>query len=598
METNIITRIEPLSWWIGMKTPLQLMIQGKNLAGAEIRVLEEGLKIEKIHTADSPNYLFVDIDISTDANPGEYTFELTKEEETTEFKYLIEKRRRGSANRKSFSAADMVYLLMPDRFACGNPDIDCTEDTIEKVDRKNPFGRHGGDLQGIINHLDYLADLGVTTLWITPTQLDDEKEQSYHGYACSDYYHVDPRYGDNELYKNLVAEAHKWGMKVVMDAVPNHCGTSHWWMKDLPFEDWIHQHKKFLRSNYRLATVTDPNKSQEDYFTTVDGWFDKSMPDMALENPYVLQYFKQLYIWWVEWADLDGLRVDTFPYNDKNTIAEWTRSIREEYPNINIVAECWHSSPAIVAYWDGNTPNRDGYTSYLPCVMDFPLQEALDKALAKSSSDWGKGMNVLYEALALDFVFEDPRKLLLFLDNHDTARFADSVKGDTDKIKFGLTLLATLREIPQVYYGTEYGFMSTDLSSDDGAARKDFPGGWKGDRKNLFTGLRCSKKEAEIYEHARILFNWRKTATVIHTGKTIQFLPENDIYSYIRYTNQEAVLVFLNPTKECVKVDWKKYADYLSDYVTGINILDNKSIKIGGNLKVNPGTSLVIHFQK
>ena len=597
-QNYTINRVEPPSWWVGMNTPLQLMIHGKNLKGSEISVTGEGIKINKVHEADSTNYLFLDIEIESTAIADEYIFELTKGGKNISFKYSLDKRRRGSQNRKSFTPADMVYLIMPDRFANGNPEIDSTPDTVEKANRKKPFGRHGGDLQGIINHLDYLADLGATTLWITPPQLDDEKEQSYHGYACADFYKIDPRYGDNELYKKLVKEAHKHKLKVIMDAVPNHCGTAHWWMKDLPFKDWVHQHDKFMRSNYRLPTISDPNRSQADYHQTIDGWFDTTMPDMGTENPFVQQYFKQLYIWWVEWANLDGLRIDTFPYNEKHAQAEWAKCILEEYPNLNIVAECWHSSPAVVAYWDGQAKNTDGYNSHLPSVMDFPLQEAISGGLREDSDDWAGGMNKVYEAVAHDFLFTDPRTLLTFLDNHDIDRFADSVKGDKDIIKIGITLLATMRGTPQLYYGTEYGFQSADLKNGHGAARKDFAGGWEGDRKNLFTGKNRTKKETAIYEHTKLLFNWRKTADVIHKGKTTHYLPEKNTYSIFRYTDNKAVFVFVNPSHKSVHINWQRYAENLKGYSSGTNILDGKKVKIGKKFKVKARTSVVIELSK
>ncbi|MCC8154074.1 MAG: cyclomaltodextrinase N-terminal domain-containing protein [Tannerellaceae bacterium] len=322
-----VKRIEPLSWWIGMKTPLQLMLYGQNLKGCTVHTSRKGVRIKKVHTADSPNYLFVDIEIATTTQAGICTFELRKDSQIIRFEYLLERRYAGSSNRKSFSPADLIYLVLPDRFANGEPSNDSSVFTKEKANRREPFGRHGGDLQGVINHLDYIADLGVTTLWLTPPQLDDEAKQSYHGYSCADYYHIDPRFGDNELYRQLVAEAHWRDVKVIMDAVPNHCGTAHWWMEDLPFKDWIHCPPEFIRSNYRLVAIVDPNGAEVDRKETVEGWFDTAMPDMAIENPYVRQYFLQLYIWWIEWADLDGLRVDTFPYNDKTGIAEWAPKV-------------------------------------------------------------------------------------------------------------------------------------------------------------------------------------------------------------------------------------------------------------------------------
>ncbi|MCC8186661.1 MAG: glycoside hydrolase family 13 protein [Bacteroides sp.] len=594
-----LKRIEPLSWWVGMKTPLQLMMYGTDLAGSRVKVLEEGVRVTKVHTAESPDYLFVDVAIDADATPGTYTFEVKKGKRVNRFSYKIGKRRRGSAARKSFSSADLIYMLMPDRFANGNPAIDNTPDTVERVRRKDPFGRHGGDLYGVMQHLDYITSLGATALWLTPPQLDNEKTYSYHGYACADYYRIDPRLGDNDLYRELVGKAHEHGLKVIMDAVPNHCGTAHWWMADRPFANWVHcKEGEVILSNYRLATITDPNGSKYDCLETVRGWFDECMPDLGMENPYLQRYFLQLYVWWIEWADLDGLRVDTYPYNDKEGIAWWTRSILEEYPQLNIVGECWHSSPAIVSYWQCMAPNVDGYSSHLPAVMDFPLQEALNNGLAVDTTDFYGGMNRIYEALALDFLYPDPKNLLVFLDNHDIDRFADEMKGHVDKIKLGLTMLATLRGIPQLYYGTEFGMRSDDLSKGHGAARKDFPGGWKGDHKDLFTGRRQSKEEKELLAYTRKLFQWRKTATAIHKGETTHFLPEYNSYAYIRYTRDQAVWVFINPSDRNVQIDWKRYAERLRGYTTGVSVLDDKEVKIGNKFVVKAHTSAVVEFTK
>jgi len=598
VENSLIKRIEPLNWWVGMKTPLQMMIYGDNVGDSKVKVLEKGIRIRKIHKADNPNYLFLDIDISEDAAPGNYTFELKTAGIAEQFTYLIDKRRRNSSSRKSFSSADLVYLLMPDRFSNGDPSIDSIPGTFEKVEREKPFGRHGGDLQGVINHLDYLAELGVTALWMTPPQLDNEKENSYHGYSCGDYYHIDPRFGDNDLYKELVKKAHKLGIKTIMDAVPNHCGTAHWWMKDMPFNGWVHEHDKFQTSNYRLVTICDPNSSKKDLDQTVEGWFDKTMPDMTTENPYILQYFKQLYIWWIEWADLDGLRVDTFPYNEKYSMSEWTKSILEEYPNLNIVAECWHSSPAVVSYWDGDSKNFDGYTSHLPSVMDFPLQEALDEGLSKDTTEWAGGMNRIYEAVALDFLYPDPRKLMIFLDNHDTARFADVVKGNPKRIKLGLTMLATLRGVPQLYYGTEYGFRSTGEPDNHGEARRDFPGGWEKDRKNLFTGKNRNREEADIFEHAKTLFNWRKNAKMVHNGLTTHYLPDANTYAYFRYTNSQSAFIFINASKKAVEIDWTRFDERTNGYTKGVNILTGETVRIGNKYSVEPLSSIVLELEK
>ncbi|MDR3266922.1 MAG: cyclomaltodextrinase N-terminal domain-containing protein, partial [Tannerella sp.] len=345
-----ITRVEPLNWWVGMKTPFTLMLYGENLCDFDVSVVEKGIGIKNVRHAESPNYLFVDVSIDADVKAGDYTFILKKGKTTLKQKYTLAERRKGSAERKSFTSADMIYLLMPDRFANGNPDNDSTNDTTEKADRKNMQGRHGGDLQGMIDHLDYIVDLGATAIWSTPLLLDNEPTVSYHGYACSDYYHIDPRYGSNELYKTFVTESHKRGLKVIFDIVTNHCGNAHWWIKDLPYKDWIHQFDKYTPSNHAASLNMDPNASKYDIEIFRNGWFDTIMPDMNLNNKDLLQYFKQYAIWWIEYADLDGLRVDTYPYNDKIPMSEWCKTLVLEYPNMNIVGECWTYVKSQLAY--------------------------------------------------------------------------------------------------------------------------------------------------------------------------------------------------------------------------------------------------------
>lgn len=406
-----VARIEPLSWWTQMQTPLQLLVAGERISDYGVRIEGgRGVKVTATHKADSPNYLFVDVAIDAAAAPGTYYLVFSKEGREFKMPYEIAARREGSAQRRSFTTSDMIYLLMPDRFANGNPENDSTPDTQEKADREAFFGRHGGDIQGIRDHLDYIADLGATVIWPTPLLLDDEPEGSYHGYACADYYRIDPRFGSNEEYRNLVAEAHEKGLKVIMDVVTNHCGTAHWWMRDLPFEDWIHQFPEYTGTNVCFSTNMDPNASKYDLNLQESGWFVPSMPDMNLDNPYVLRYFQQWAVWWTEYADLDGFRVDTYPYNEKGPMSEWCASVRREYPALNIVGECWTSSIPQLAYWQSGNANKDGFDSHLPSIMDFPLQEAICRAVPTDSLRWGEGMTRIYDCLSHDFVYHDLSK--------------------------------------------------------------------------------------------------------------------------------------------------------------------------------------------
>ncbi|MCD7962182.1 MAG: cyclomaltodextrinase N-terminal domain-containing protein [Rikenellaceae bacterium] len=595
-ELNI-ERIEPPCWWTGMVTPLQLMIYGENVGSYALESVNSNVTIGEIYPADSPNYLFADIEISPAAEAGLYEFILKKDGRSISFKYEILERSEKSALRKSYDSSDVIYLIMPDRFARGANNQEVPTDIAEAEDRTDALGRHGGNLQGIIDHLNYLEQLGVTTLWITPFQLDNEHKASYHGYACADYYQTDPRYGNNELYRQLVEKAHKKGLKVIMDVVLNHCGMAHWWMKDLPFKNWVHIRQKDITSTYRLVSIIDPNLSSEDMKRTIDGWFDKNMPDIGLEYPFVLQYFIQVYVWWMEWAGLDGLRVDTFPYNDKYAAAKWTKALKEEYPNINIVAECWHSSPAIVSYWDGKKVNPDGYCSNLPSIMDFPLQEAINAGLKDPRSEWDAGMNLIYEAVAHDFLYTDPRSLMIFLDNHDIPRFDDNVEGNIGKIKAGFTMLATMRGIPQIYYGTEFGFRSNNLAAGDSGHRIDFPGGWNDDKKDFFAGKGLSPEERDIYEHARKLFNWRRNSEAVHYGNTMHFLPDGATYCYFRYTADNSVMIFINASEKPVAIDWERFVERTRGYRKGIDIISGNQIEIGVEYVVEPRTNMVIEFQ-
>ncbi len=594
-----IERVEPLSWWTGMKTPLQLMFYGQRLQGAEVRCLEPGLQVSAVHTAESADYLFVDVTVAPDARPGTYTFEFTQGKKKIRQSYLLNARRDGSADRKGFGPEDMIYLLMPDRFANGDPLNDTHKGAEEKAGREHPYGRHGGDIQGVIDHLGYLQELGVTAIWPTPLLFDNEPGSSYHGYACADYYRVDPRYGTNELYRQLVEKSHERGIKFIMDMVPNHCGMAHWWMKDLPFASWINQFPEFTRSNFMMSAHFDPHASQADKDLLVQGWFDTSMPDMNMTNPYVLAYMTQMAVWWVEYAGLDGLRVDTYPYSDKQAMSVWTKNILNEYPRLNIVAESWYGLPSMVAYWEGANKNADGYTSHLPSVMDFPLMDALTQGLVKDSlPGWGEGLTKVYTSLSQDFLYADPNSLLIFADNHDTNRMAWLLKGKKDKQKMAMAMLATLRGVPQLYYGDEV-MLYNKKKQGHGEERLDMPGGWPGDTHNVFVTEGRSKVENEVFEYTKKLFNWRKTAQVAHMGKMLHFAPEdNNFYVYFRYTGNELLMVAVNNTKEKKTVNWARYAEITGGYTAGTEIVSGAAVKIGEVLVVAPQQAQIIHFKK
>ena len=594
-----VTRVEPLSWWVGMKTPLQLLVQGERISDFDVKMEGGGARVKQLHKADSPNYLFVDVEVDADAAPGTRYLVFTRGEEQFKLPYELDARREGSRERESFTTADAIYLLMPDRFADGDPSIDSTEDTLEKADRENLHGRHGGDLQGMIDHLDYIADLGMTAIWSTPLLLDNEPVYSYHGYACADYYHIDPRMGTNELYREYVSEAHKRDLKIIMDIVTNHCGIAHWWMKDLPFEDWIHQFPTFTRTNALFSTNMDPNASQYDLQLQESGWFDTSMPDMNLDNPYLLHYFKQWAVWWIEWADLDGLRVDTYPYNEKQPMSEWCQALLDEYPNLNIVGECWTADIPQLAYWQGGNPNKDGFDTHLPSIMDFPLRDAMCAALSTDSVKWDAGMIRIYNTLSDDFVYHDLSKMMIFSGNHDTERTADILRGNVGRMKIAMALLATMRGYPQIYTGDELMIRSLDLKQGHGGLRVDTPGGWDGDKVNLFTEEGRTGDVKELFDFTRKIFRWRKTKEVIHHGKTLHFVDrEHNTYAFFRYTDDEAVFVFANNSRGKRPIPWSHYEEIASTLKNGRDVLTGETVELNDKTTVPARGVLVVEFER
>ena len=594
-----VNRVEPLSWWVGMTTPLQLMVHGEAISEYDVTIEGGGVSLTQIHRAESPNYLFLDVEVEASAKPGTRYLVFTRGEEQFKYAYEFAARREGSRERESFTTADAIYLLMPDRFANGDPSNDSTEDTLEKVDRENLHGRHGGDLQGMIDHLDYIADLGMTAIWSTPLLLDNEPVYSYHGYACADYYHIDPRMGTNELYREYVAEAHKRDLKIIMDIVTNHCGIAHWWMKDLPFEDWIHQFPTFTRTNALFSTNLDPNASQYDLHLQESGWFDTSMPDMNLDNPFLLQYFKQWTVWWIEWADLDGLRVDTYPYNEKQPMSEWCQAVLAEYPNLNIVGECWTADIPQLAYWQGGNANKDGFDTHLPSIMDFPLRDAICAALPTDSVKWDAGMIRIYNTLSDDFVYHDLSKMMIFTGNHDIDRTADVMRGNVGRIKMAAALIATMRGYPQVYTGDELMIRSVDLKQGHGGLRVDTPGGWPGDKVNLFTEEGRTGEVKEVFDFTRKLFQWRKTKEVIHRGKTLHFVDRQyNTYAFFRYTDEEAVFVFANNSRGKKQVPWSHYEEIASTLSEGRDVVTGEPIVMSDQTTVPARGVLVVEFKR
>lgn len=592
-----LIRVEPPNWWVGMQNKeLQILVYGKDIAKTEVEMAYPGVQLVSIDRVENPNYLFINLIIDESAVAGSFdiNFRVSKRK-SLKYTYHLNQRRDGSAKRNGFDASDVMYLLFPDRFANGDPSNDQVKGMTDKFNREDLYARHGGDIQGIINNLDYIKDLGMTAIWVNPVFESNQPWQSYHGYAITDFYKVDPRLGTNELYRTFVKESHDRGMKVIKDMIFNHSGSEHWFVKDLPSHDWVNQWSDFTRSNYRSPTNFDPYASKADSKLMSDGWFDTHMPDLNQRNPYLAKYLIQNSIWWVEWADLDGIRMDTHPYPDKEFMARWAKEVMAEYPNFNIVAEAWLNYPAWCAYWQTGASNRDGFDSHVRSVMDFPLQMAMHKAFDEEQG-WDIGLSRLYEILAHDFLYPDPKNILVFADNHDISRFMKSKEMAIGRYKLAMAFLLTTRGIPQIYYGTEI-LMDGDDVNGHGVLRQEFPGGWPDHKRSAFTAEGRTKKENEAWDYMSTLLNWRKNASVIHNGNLMQFIPENEVYVYFRYNQEQTVMVILHNGYQPKVLKTERFNEMLSKFSAGKDILTGKELTDLSKIQLSPRSAMVIELK-
>lgn len=595
-----VERMEPPFWWSGMEwNDVQVMFYGKDIADYNVSSSGE-LEIVNVRKTENPNYIFVTVDTEGLA-PGSYPLHFSKKGKKGLVKnFELRKREDDSALREGFDSADAIYLIMPDRFANGDPSNDSHPDLKEKADRSKAGGRHGGDIEGVINNLDYLEDLGVTALWSTPLLEDDDPQYSYHTYAQSDVYQIDARYGSNEDYRQLADELHKRDMKLIMDYVTNHWGGEHWMIKDLPTYDWVHQFPGYKNSNYRMTTQFDPNRADADRKLNEDGWFTSTMPDLNQSNPLVLNYLIQNAIWWIEYAGLDGFRVDTYSYNEKEGIAEWTKAIMEEYPNFNIVGEVWMHDQAQISYWQKNSPVGAirSYNSHLPAVMDFTLHDAIMTMFAEDEQGWDRGVVRAYENFANDFLYADTDNLLVFAGNHDTGRINEIYDGNLSQYKLAMALVLTTRGIPQLYYGDEIG-MRGEKSKGDGDIRRDFPGGWKGDEQSAFSETTRTEEHEAYHSFTKKLLNYRKNSKVIQTGELLQYIPENNVYTYFRYDKNnpdQRVMVVLNNNTKAQELDLSRFKEGLNNSKSAKNILTGEEISLTKTLKIEGKTPLVLEL--
>jgi len=592
-----LERVEPMFWWTGMKNPkLQLIVHGNNIAASSVSITYPGVKLAAVHKVENPNYLFLDLVISSAAKPGKFTISFKKSTGNLSYVYELKQRNTSPNRAQGVTNKDLIYLLMPDRFSNGDPSNDVKQGMLEtRLNRDSMYYRHGGDIQGVIDHLGYLKDLGVTAVWLTPEVENDEPSASYHGYAVTDHYKVDPRYGTNELYKQFVDKCHAMGLKVVKDLVHNHVGTEHWFIKDMPMKSWVHQWPKYTQSNFRDAAMMDPHVSAIDRKVMEQGWFDHRMADMNENNPYVQNYITQNHIWWVEYAGVDGFRLDTYPYNDPVYMADWAKKVQAEFPHLSIFGETLVWSVANQAFFtQGNTVNR-GFDTHLPGVTDGLVKDAIAEAL-NGKEGWTDGVNRLYNVLAQDFMYQDATRNTIFVDNHDMSRFLSIVGEDVTKFKSGMAMLLTLRGVPQLYYGDE--ILMKNFSNPDGKVRMDFPGGWVGDKQNKFTAAGRSKEENEVFNYIRTLARFRIGSSALQTGKLMQYIPQSGIYVYFRYDAKQTVMVVYNSTEKEATASTDRYDERMNGYHNAINVITGGQISNLKQLSIPAKGVLVLELKK
>ena len=594
-----VERIEPMNWWVGMKNQaLQLLVHGEKIGEATPIINYAGVNIKKISKGESLNYLFIDLEISKTTKPGSFPIIFRKGGKTvSSYNYTLLPRAKDAGQLKGFTSSDVIYLITPDRFANGDVSNDVVSSMREKkIDRKNDYGRHGGDIRGIIDHLDYIADMGYTAIWPTPLLENDMPGSSYHGYAITDYYKVDPRFGTFAEYKELADKAKQRGLKLIFDGVVNHSGSYYWWMKDLPFHNWVNYPDSIQITNHRRTVNQDMYASVADKELMVKGWFVKQMPDLNQQNPFLAAYLIQNSIWWIETLGLGGIRQDTYPYSQKKFLEQWTCQIMNEYPNFSIVGEEWSTNPLIASYWQKGKQNNSNYNGCLKSTMDFPMQSILVQALTEPET-WDKGFPKLYEGLANDFVYANPKDLLVFGDNHDMDRLFTQLKNDPDLMQMALCYLLTIRGIPQIYYGTEVLIENTSKPGDHGLIRTDFPGGWKDDTVNGFTGTGLTKDQQRIQSLLKTLLNWRKNKQVIHNGNTMHFAPAKGVYVYFRYDKKETVMVVMNKNAESTSINTNRFAEIVNNKKQAINVLTGEQFLFDSELSLPSKATLILELK-
>ncbi len=593
---SVPERVEPPFWWTGMHhTELQIMIHGEDIGKTFAVIDHPGVRLTQSISVVNPDYLFLYLDIAS-ASPGAFDIIFFLEDAIKySYRYELFDRAPDSRYRQGLNAADAMYLLMPDRFANGNPSLDDQPGMLERADRYNPDGRHGGDIKGIINHLDHIADMGFTAIWINPLLENNQPRYSYHGYATTDYYKIDPRFGTNEDYRELVSIAGEKGIKIIKDLILNHCGHHHWWMNDLPASDWINKWDSFTRTTYRISTQLDPHAAYADYAQMAYGWFDTNMPDLNQRNRLLAQYLKQNAVWWIEYSGIRGIRMDTQPYSDRNFMSDWAGYVRNEYPDFLIIGEAWVGVPALISYFQGGKQNHDGYDSHMPSVFDFAMYDAIRSGLTEQEG-WSSGLMRLYDVLAQDFLYPDPYNLVIFADNHDVSRIFSVLGEDQELLKMALTFIFTTRGIPQVYYGTEL-LMSGWEHEGHGNIREDFPGGWAGDATNAFLPEGRSHQQQQITDHISDLLHFRKSKSALHYGWLRHFVPRDNVYVYFRYDETDTIMVIMNANDEPYDLGLSRFREVWEGFGSAEDVLNGRIYNHFDTWTIPGRTALVLELR-
>jgi glycosidase len=592
-----IDRVEPPFWWAGFEhTELQVMIHGHGTAAFDVSVDHPGVTLDRVERVENENYLFVYLDIARDAKPGTFDLVLENDEFRVAHKYELKEKNPDPAHAKGFSPSDVIYLITPDRFANGDPSNDTIEGLGDELNRADDYGRHGGDLAGIEASFDYIKDMGFTAVWLNPILENAMPEASYHGYATTDYYKVDPRFGSNEDYRSFVANAKAKGLGVIMDMITNHSGSEHWWMKDVPGKDWFNFYGDYHQTSSAKTPIFDPYASDYDRRIYFDGWYVPSMPDLNQRNPLVSDYLIQNAIWWVEYLGLSGIRLDTYSFSDLVFLSEWGRRIMKEFPDFNITGEETGKYPAWLAYFQRGKENHDGYVSWLPSLLDFPTFNAVNESLSGEFPWWMSPWTRAYENLASDYLYPDPFNLVIFPDNHDRARIFKTVGEDYDRWKLAIAYYLTMRGIPQIYYGTEI-LMTHESEEDHGEIRTEFPGGWPDHDKSAFTGEGLSDQERNAQSFMRHLLTWRKDKSVIHDGKLMQYTPIRSVYAYFRYDDEDTVMVVFNRGKEAVTLEMGRFEERLGDSTYAKDVISGKRLNIESSIELGPMSVMILEIE-